>query len=47
LRGCDLVCFCAPLACHDDPLLWLASATCDERIAWWRGLIAPDRRTGA
>ncbi len=23
LRGHDLVCFCAPLACHGDLLLWL------------------------
>jgi hypothetical protein len=38
LRGCDLVCFCAPLACHGDLLLWLANATLDERIAWWRGV---------
>jgi hypothetical protein len=47
LRGCDLVCFCAPLACHGDLLLWLANAMRDERIAGWRGLIAPDCRTGA
>ena len=46
LRGCDLVCFCAPLPCHGDLLLWLAGATRDERIAWWRGLAAPDRGTG-
>ena len=26
LRGHDLVCFCAPLACHGDLLLWLANA---------------------
>jgi hypothetical protein len=42
LRGSDLVCFCAPLACHGDLLLWLAGASRDERIAWWRGLIALD-----
>jgi hypothetical protein len=47
LRGCDLVCFCAPLPCHGDLLLWLANATRDQRIAWWRGLTAADRRTGA
>jgi hypothetical protein len=46
LRGCDLVCFCAPLPCHGDLLLRLAGATRDERIAWWRGLAAPDRRNG-
>ena len=44
LRGRDLVCFCAPLACHGDLLLWLANATRDERIAWWRGLIGPPSR---
>ena len=43
LRGRDLVCFCAPLACHGDLLLWLANVTRDERIAWWRGLIGPGR----
>ncbi|MFZ1964798.1 MAG: DUF4326 domain-containing protein [Roseiarcus sp.] len=42
LRGRDLVCFCAPLACHGD-LLWLSNATRDERIAWWRGLVGPSR----
>jgi hypothetical protein len=47
LRGCDLVCFCAPLPCHGDLLLWLAGAARDERIAWWRRLTAADRRTGA
>ncbi|MGB6176113.1 MAG: DUF4326 domain-containing protein [Methylocella sp.] len=36
LRGCDLVCFCAPRACHGDLLLWLANATRDARIVWWR-----------
>lgn len=39
LRGRDLVCLCAPLACHGDCLLWLANATCVQRVAWWRGLI--------
>jgi len=34
-----LVCFCAPLACHGDLLLWLANASRDHRIAWWRGQI--------
>ncbi|MBO9375497.1 DUF4326 domain-containing protein [Sphingomonas histidinilytica] len=36
LRGRDLVCFCAPLACHGDVLRRLANATREERIAWWR-----------
>lgn len=36
LRGRDLICFCAPLPCHGDLLLWLANASRDERIAWWR-----------
>ncbi len=36
LRGCDLVCFCAPLACHGDLLRRLANASRNERIAWWR-----------
>lgn len=35
LRGHDLVCFCAPAACHGDLPLRLASATREERIAWW------------
>jgi hypothetical protein len=35
LRGRDLVCFCAPAACHGDLLLRLANATREERIAWW------------
>jgi hypothetical protein len=43
LRGCDLVCFCAPQACHGDLLLWLANATRDDRIGWWRGRAAPRR----
>jgi hypothetical protein len=45
LRGRDLVCFCAPHACHGDLLLRLANATRDERIAWWRGQTEPSRRT--
>lgn len=36
LRGRDLICFCAPLPCHGDLLLWLANASREERIAWWR-----------
>ena len=36
LRGRDLLCFCAPEACHGDLLLRLANATRAERIAWWR-----------
>jgi hypothetical protein len=38
LRGRDLVCFCAPLACHGDLLKRLANASRDERIAWWRAV---------
>jgi len=40
LRCRDLVCFCAPRACHGDLLLRLANATRDERIAWWRAVKA-------
>lgn len=40
LRGCDLVCFCAPRSCHGDLLCRLANATRDERIAWWRRMKA-------
>jgi len=36
LRGRDLVCFCAPRACHGDLLLRLANASREARIAWWR-----------
>lgn len=36
LRGRDLVCFCAPAACHGDLLLRLANASREARIAWWR-----------
>jgi hypothetical protein len=36
LRGHHLVCFCAPLACHGDLLLWLANASREDRVAWWR-----------
>jgi hypothetical protein len=39
LRDHDLVCFCAPLACHGDLLLWLANASREDRIACWRGLM--------
>lgn len=35
LRGMDLLCFCAPAACHGDLLLQLANATIRERISWW------------
>jgi hypothetical protein len=38
LRGKDLVCFCAPQACHGDLLLRLANGSREERIAWWRSL---------
>ena len=34
LRGRDLVCFCAPLACHGDLLLRLANVDRAARVAW-------------
>lgn len=40
LHGRDLVCFCAPLPCHGDLLRWLADASRDERITWWRRVTA-------
>ncbi len=40
LRGHDLVCFCAPRACHGDLLARLANLTREERIAWWRAVKA-------
>jgi len=40
LRGHDLVCFCAPKACHGDLLLRLANAPREERVAWWRAVKA-------
>jgi Domain of unknown function (DUF4326) len=36
LRGKDLVCFCAPAACHGDLLLRLANGSREDMIAWWR-----------
>jgi hypothetical protein len=36
LQGHDLICFCAPAACHGDLLLRLANGTREELIAWWR-----------
>ncbi|ESQ79167.1 DUF4326 domain-containing protein [Asticcacaulis sp. YBE204] len=36
LRGRDLLCFCAPAACHGDLLLRLANCPRDERVAWYR-----------
>lgn len=36
LRGKDLMCYCAPHACHGDLLLRLANASREARIAWWR-----------
>jgi hypothetical protein len=36
LRGKDLVCFCAPAACHGDLLLRLANGSREEMVAWWR-----------
>lgn len=40
LRGHDLVCFCAPRACHGDLLARLGNATREERVAWWRAVKA-------
>ena len=37
LRGRNLLCFCAPKACHGDLLLHLANASREERIVWSRG----------
>ena len=36
LRGRNLLCFCAPKACHGDVLLRLANASREARIARWR-----------
>jgi hypothetical protein len=36
LRRRDLVCFCAPAACHGDLLLQLANGTRAELVVWWR-----------
>ncbi len=36
LKGYDLLCFCAPLACHGDLLARLATADREDRITWWR-----------
>ncbi|WP_027555245.1 DUF4326 domain-containing protein [Bradyrhizobium sp. Cp5.3] len=38
LRGRDLVCFCAPRACHGDRLLRLANTAREARLAWWRAV---------
>ncbi|MFP1133318.1 DUF4326 domain-containing protein [Asticcacaulis sp. W401b] len=38
LRGHDLVCFCAPAACHGDLLLRLANADREEKITWWNSV---------
>ncbi len=34
LRGLDLVCFCAPLACHGHTLLWLANSGLRDLAHW-------------
>ena len=44
IRGKDLVCFCAPAACHGDLLLRLANSSRDDMVAWWRA--ASPRRVG-
>jgi hypothetical protein len=36
LRGKDLLCFCAPAACHGDLLISLANSSRDDMIAWWK-----------
>lgn len=36
LRGKDLVCFCAPRACHGDLLVRLANGSREAMIEWWR-----------
>jgi hypothetical protein len=36
----DLICFCAPRACHGDLLLRLANTTRGARVAWWRAVKA-------
>lgn len=34
LAGRDLVCFCAPLACHGHALLWLANPQLRDLALW-------------
>ena len=36
LRGQNLMCYCAPLACHGDVLLKLANGSREDRVRWWR-----------
>jgi hypothetical protein len=36
LAGHDLLCWCAPLPCHADLLLWLANTSHEQRLLWWR-----------
>lgn len=36
LRGKDLLCFCAPAACHGDLLMRLANGSREQLVAWWR-----------
>ncbi len=36
LCGKNLVCYCAPAACHGDLLLRLANGSRADLIAWWR-----------
>jgi hypothetical protein len=40
LRGNDVGCFCHPLDCHGDLLCYLSNASRDERLAWYRRVIA-------
>jgi len=42
----DLVCLCAPLACHGDLLHRLANASRNERITWWHVVNVAVEREG-
>lgn len=33
LKGCDLVCFCAPLPCHGDVILRIANSEDDTELS--------------
>ena len=43
LRGHDLVCFCAPRACHGDLLMRLANASAEELRDWIADNRTPQR----
>lgn len=36
LRDKDVVCYCAPAACHGDLLVRLANGSREDLVAWWR-----------